>query len=70
MAKQTKPKYSIGSKVKHTTKNTWGVVVDLFISDDGNGRFIEWRYLVKHSGYVWTVPEVALIVPRDSSRAL
>lgn len=57
--KRKPPKYSIGTKVKHIVKNKWGTVVDVFESDDTK-KLIEYRYYVKHSGYVWSIPESGL----------
>lgn len=47
----SKAKYSVGTKLKHTTKKAWGVVEEVFY--DG----AEWRYYVRHSGFIWSVAE-------------
>lgn len=54
MKKQRGPKYSIGTKVKHVSAKKWGVIKDSF----WDGRC--WRYEVRHSGWLWSIPEWAL----------
>ena len=60
MARKTKPKYSVGTKIYHVTSRKWGVIEQVFESDFGDGTFYEWRYYVRHSGWTWSVPERCL----------
>jgi hypothetical protein len=56
----SEPRYSVGCLVKHVSKNKIGTVETVF--HDGN----EYRYEVKHSGWLWSVPESALTYKSSS----
>lgn len=54
------PLYRVGERVYHLPKQCWGTVTELI-----GGT--EKRYYVKHSGWMWSVPEKCLeIVVKES----
>lgn len=56
------PKIKVGTKVIHTSMNKLGVVKSAWY--DGEGR----RYLVRHSGWDWSVPERHLKFPHTPNK--
>ena len=52
--KKRQPKYSVGTIVRHISAGKYGRVISAW--HDGEG----FRYEVRHSGWVWSIPEWAL----------
>ncbi len=55
------PIYHVGQPVLHTCKGVSGTVVAMInASDPSDIRLQGYRYLIRHSGWLWSVPERSL----------
>jgi len=55
------PLYSPGQIVFHTSTNAPGQIISIVnLKEPGDIRLQGFRYLVKHSGILWSIPEKCL----------
>lgn len=55
------PLYQVGQRVLHISKGRTGTVHSVINSEDRvDVRLQGYRYLVQHSGWLWSIPESAM----------